>query len=259
VQGESRVLTQRQKNVVLWLQRRILGLSRHWLAWANLFWGLLFGLPWMAPVLMEAGARGPARTIYTVYSFLCHQLANRSFFLFGPKAMYSYSELQTATPNANTWMGLRAFVGTADLGWKVAWSDRMVSLYGGVLLGGLLYIILRRRIKPLSLRMAALLTLPILVDGSTHWISDLAGLAHGFRYDNGWLASLTGHAFSDGFYAGNALGSFNSWMRLFSGLLFGLAVVWLTYPYIETYFREIRDTLEPRLARRRLGQQPLES
>jgi hypothetical protein len=135
----------------------------------------------------------------------------------------------------------------------------MVSLYGGVLLGGLLYIILRRRIKPLSLRVAALLTLPIVVDGSTHWVSDLAGLTHGFRYDNRWLAAVTDHTFSEGFYVGNALGSFNSWMRLFSGLLFGLAVVWLTYPHIETYFGEIRETLEPRLARRRLGHQPLES
>ena len=35
------------------------------------------------------------------------------------------------------------------------------------------------------------------------------------------------------FYAGDALGSFNSWARLITGLLAGLAIVWLVLPYID--------------------------
>ena len=247
----KRVVTGRTRTVVIWLQRRILGLSRHWLAWANLFWGLLVGLPWLAPVLMKAGATTPARAIYFVYGFLCHQFANRSFFLFGPKTMYAYTDLLPYAPNANTWLGLRAFIGNAELGYKVAWSDRMVSMYGGVFLGGLLFALLRHRLKPPRWHTFGLMILPMIVDGSTHWISDLAGVGQGFRYHNGWLAALTGNLFPSSFYVGNALGSFNSWMRLITGLLFGLAVVWMVYPLMEASFQDVRRTLEPRMRRLR--------
>jgi hypothetical protein len=91
------------------------------------------------------------------------------------------------------------------------------------------------------------MTVPIVLDGFTHMIADVPGVGQGFRYDNAWLVTLTGSTFPSSFYAGNALGSFNSWMRLISGLLFGLAVVWLVYPALETYFRDIRQTLELRL------------
>jgi uncharacterized membrane protein len=231
------------------LQQGILGLSRHWLAAVNLAWGVLVGLPWLAPILMKVGAVGPAQTIYWVYSLLCHQLADRSFFLFGPRLMYSATDLLPYAPDANTWMGLRAFIGTPDLGYKVAWSDRMVFLYGGILLGGLLFALPRRRLKPPHWSILGLMTAPMVVDGITHWLSDLAGLGRGFRDDNAWLAALTGNFFPSTFYVGNALGSFNSWMRLSTGLLFGLAVVWLTYPLLEAVFRDVRQTLGPPLRR----------
>lgn len=52
------------------------------------------------------------------------------------------------------------------------------------------------------------------------------------RFD--WLAAvLTGNLFPADFYAGDALGSFNSGMRLFSGLMFGIGVGWLLYPWID--------------------------
>ncbi|MBU1878951.1 MAG: DUF2085 domain-containing protein, partial [Chloroflexi bacterium] len=195
---------------VSWWQRGALGISRHWLAGVNLAWGVLWGLPWLAPILMKAGATGPAQAIYWAYSFLCHQLADRSFFLFGPKLMYSYTELLPYAPGAGTWLGLRAFVGTAELGYKVAWSDRMVSLYGGFLLGGLLFALLRHRLKPPNRRttgvIVGLMMVPMAVDGITHWISDLAGLGQGFRDNNAWLAVLTGHLFPTAFYVGNELG-----------------------------------------------------
>ena len=219
-------------------RHRVLALSRHWLAWANLFSGALVGVPWLAPALMKIGAVGPARLIYVVYGFLCHQLADRSFFLFGPRWMYSATELLRYAPGADTWLGLRAFVGTPELGYKVAWSDRMMALYGGLFLGGLLFALVRRRLHALNWRIFGLLTLPMVVDGVTHWVSDLAGLEQGFRYTNAWLARLTGRLLPQSFYVGNALGSFNSWMRLSTGLLFGLAVAWVVYPALEAIFKE---------------------
>jgi uncharacterized membrane protein len=240
------VLTGRTRTLVIGIQRVILGFSRRWLAWANLFWGAIVGLPWLAPVLMKIGATGPARLIYRAYSFLCHQFANRSFFLFGRKWMYSYTELLPATSSVDNWLALRSFVGTPELGYKVAWSDRMVTMYGGIFLGGLIFALLRRRVKSPRWTVFGLLIAPMFVDGVTHTISDWAGIGQGFRYSNAWLAKLTGNWLPHSFYVGTELGSFNSWMRLLTGLLFGLAVAWMIYPQFEATFRDTRRALELR-------------
>jgi hypothetical protein len=90
-----------------------------------------------------------------------------------------------------------------------------------------------------------LLALPMVVDGGTHALSDvLGGIAAGFRYGNAWLASLTGNAFAPGFYAGDSLGSFNSWMRLISGLLFSLGGVWFVLPAVESSFAGTGQAIE---------------
>ena len=62
--------------------------------------------------------------------------------------------------------------------------------------------------------------------------SDLEGIGLGFRDSNQWLAMLTNNSLPAGFYAGDALGSFNSFMRFITGLLAGLGIVWLAFPYI---------------------------
>lgn len=203
---------------------------RHWLGIVNITWGVLVGGPWLAPIAMVLGWTGVANVVYFLYSFLCHQYANRSFFLFGPKLMYSYTELLPYTSDATTWWGLRAFRGNADLGYKVAWSDRMVWLYGSIFLAGLLFALLRGRIRPLSWKLFILMLVPLALDGSTHVISDLFGVGQGFRYTNAWLASLTASRWPTSFYVGNAPGSFNFLMRLITGVMSGVAVVWFAYP-----------------------------
>lgn len=237
----------RIRTSALWLQHRVLGLGRHWLAWVNFLLGAFVILPWLAPVLMKIGATGLGLLIYTAYSPLCHQFANRSFFLFGPQPMYSYTELLPCASGAGTPLGLKAFIGTPELGYKVAWSDRMVSMYGGILLGGLIFALVRRRLQAPKWWMPVLMAVPMVLDGITHTIGDLAGIGQGFRYHNGWLAVLTGNLLPQSFYVGNALGSFNSWMRLATGLLFGLAVAWMVYPTLEDSFRNARKAAESRL------------
>ena len=234
------------RTLVVWTQKRILGLSRHWLAYANLFWCILSGVPWLAPILMKAGGTGLARGIYAFYSYLCHQFANRSFFLFGPKLMYSYTDLQPYAADANTFLGLRTFVGAPELGYKVAWSDRMVSLYGGILLGGVLFALLRRWLRSPRWVLPLLTIVPIVLDGTTHMISDWHGVGQGFRYDNAWLAYLTQNVFPASLYVGNKLGSFNSWLRLDTGLLAGLGITWMLYPALDDAFRDMRRTLVSR-------------
>lgn len=208
-------------------------IRRHWFVAGTAVLLLWVGLPWLAPALMKIGWQGPAKGIYFLYSFQCHQLPQRSFFLFGQRAMYSLADIHTVWSAGNDPMALRQFVGTADLGYKVAWSDRMVSAYGSIPLAALLWWPLRRKIKPLSFLGLILFMLPMAVDGSTHLLSDFAGIGRGFRYTNEWLAGLTGHQLPASFYLGNALGSFNSWMRLVTGALFGVGLVWFSFPHLE--------------------------
>ena len=77
----------------------------------------------------------------------------------------------------------------------------------------------------------------LLFTGSTHFVSDLAGLSQGFRDTNAWLAVLTGNGLPAAFYAGDALGSFNSWMRLITGALFGISIGFWALPYLESLSR----------------------
>lgn len=211
-------------------------IARHWLAVVNAAWGIFVGLPWLAPIAMRAGWARLANALYFVYSFFCHQYANRSFFLFGPKVMYSYTELLPYAPDANTFLGLRAFRGAPELGYKVAWSDRMVWLYGGIFVAGVGYALLRRKFSPLSWRAFVLMLVPLALDGGTHVISDFFGVGHGFRYNNAWLAVLTTQAFPPEFYVGNGVGSFNFLMRMLTGLLTAVAIVWAIYPRLDQTF-----------------------
>jgi uncharacterized membrane protein len=207
-----------------------------------IIYGTWVWLPFLAPVFMNLGWTGTGKAIYFVYSFFCHQLPERSLFFFGEKTMYALNEIQAAWQNTSNPMILRQFIGNAELGWKVAWSDRMISFYTSVWLFALAWWPLRRRVRLLPWWGLILLLLPMMIDGSTHMVSDLAGIGAGFRDSNLWLARLTNYSLPQAFYAGDALGSFNSWMRLLSGLLAGIGINWFVLPYIfqsQTQSREL--------------------
>jgi uncharacterized membrane protein len=210
--------------------------SHHWLLIACFFLGLYVGLPFLAPVFMQLGWETPAKAIYFIYSFQCHQLPQRSFFLFGAKLTYSLSEIQNAWQNTADPIVLRQFIGNPELGWKVAWSDRMVAMFTSLLVLALVWRPLARRLRPLPWWGLLLFLLPMAVDGTSHLISDFFGIGQGFRDSNAWLGSLTNHAFPASFYAGDAWGSFNSLMRLFTGVVFGIGLVWFVFPYLEDAF-----------------------
>src|SRR5579862_4497034 len=156
--------------------RQFVWILDHWVLIFSVLYGIVMVVPFLAPVFMRLGWVGPAQTIYFIYSFLCHQMAQRCFFLFGVQPMYNAAQLPlTLTGSMDTDMlSLRAFTGNASLGWKVAWSDRMVYMYGAMWLGGMLYGFLRQRrpIRPLSIIGFVMLLVPMAVDGGTHWLSD---------------------------------------------------------------------------------------
>jgi uncharacterized membrane protein len=207
-------------------------LSRHWFGIFLTVFGLWVFTPFLAPFFMYIGWTGLGKAIYFTYSLFCHQLPERSFFLFGEKTMYSLNEIQAAWQDTINPFILRKFIGNETLGWKIAWSDRMVSFYTSIWVFAVLWSPVRRKVKPLAWWGFGLLLLPLIIDGGTHMISDLAGIGQGFRDINQWLAVLTNNSFPATFYTGDALGSFNSLMRFISGLLAGLGIAWFAFPYI---------------------------
>ncbi|MDH5506376.1 MAG: DUF2085 domain-containing protein [Anaerolineae bacterium] len=220
-------------------------LSKRWILVFSVLYGLFVGLPFLAPVLMYIGWEAPARALYYLYSFFCHQLPQRSFFLFGPQASYSLEEIHSAWQYTLNPFVLRKFVGSPEMGWKVAWSDRMVSMYGSILLFAWIWYPLRRKIKALSFFWFAVLIFPMALDGVTHLISDFAGLGQGFRDNNLWLANIFDPPLSAEFTCGDKLLTFNSWMRLISGTLFGLGIVWYGFPFLEEAALDTQASLNP--------------
>lgn len=214
---------------------------RHWLLVFIMLFGALNILPFVAPIFMEVGWETGGSAIYTLYGALCHQMAQRSFFLFGEGFMFNADQLPvnlTGNPSVDT-LALRHFRGNDTLGWKVAWSDRMVYLYGSFWLTSLAYYFRTRRgpMKPVSIWIFIGGLIPMFVDGTTHFISDFDGITRGFRYSNDWLATLTGNTLPESFYVGDALGSFNSLMRLLSGMVFGIGVAIYFLPLVDYSIR----------------------
>jgi uncharacterized membrane protein len=166
--------------------------------------------------------------------------------------MYSLEEIQSDWQKTDNPIILRQFVGNTRMGWKVAWSDRMVSMYTSILGGLLIFGWLSKRLKPLPLWAFALFILPMAMDGGTHLVSDVLSRSRvglGFRDSNVWLAALTNSVFPSTFYAGDALGSFNSWMRMVTGVLFGVGLVWLICPLIADAFSDAASEIEAKFQR----------
>lgn len=250
-------LTGRMGDFVLVVQRMVYAFTRHWLFGLNaVVFVYLFGAL-VAPVLLAARWDGTANVLYTVYGFTCHQLPERSYFLFAPDGgiqTYNVGFLvsQGADPD-----NLRAFRGNAELGYKFGVSDRMVSMYGGTLLAGLLYALFRRlRVPVLSLPFwgLILLALPMAVDGFTHLIDDVTGV--GWRATNAWAVPIFGPGMDPNFYTGTDWGSLNALLRLVTGLLFGLGTVWFAYPLIGLGFDDIAGQAERQLAQRTAAERP---
>jgi uncharacterized membrane protein len=236
-----------------WADRLICAFFRHWLA-LLLAPMLIFGaVPFLAPVAMAAGWTAGGDVIFWLYSPFCHQLPQRSWFLFGEKLTYTLGEINQVFPYSDAWT-LRRFYGTPEMGWKVAWSDRMISFYTLTPVFGLLYALLRQLhvpVQPLSLRGLLWTLAPIVVDGLTHLLNDslVGDYSSGFRDTNAWLAVLTANSFP-GFYAGDSLGTFNWWMRLLTGVLAAWGVAFSVFPFLDQIIGEEAKRYCARDARR---------
>lgn len=100
------------------------------------------------------------------------------------------------------------------LGHQVAYCQRDTAIYTSMLIAGLVFGLVRRGLKPLPWKLYLLALVPMTVDG---------------------LAQLFG------------LHSSNWWLRTITGIIFGVASVWLIYPYIEMGMEEVRETINEKL------------
>jgi uncharacterized membrane protein len=213
-------------------------LSRHYLALFNLFIAFYLGFAFMAPVMLKIGWTVPAGLIYRAYGMMCHQLAFRSYFLFGEQSTYPRSEpagvgkedFQQATGLAqdDLW-GARQYLGNSEVGFKVALCERDVAIYLGILTFGLIFAATGRRIKALPWYVwIAIGLVPIGLDGFSQILSQPPISLLPYRESTPLLRSIT-------------------------GFLFGFTTAWFGYPMAEQAMRETREYMETK--RRRASEQ----
>lgn len=206
-------VTGRTRDLVVLADKAIFQFAKHWLAVINLFWGLYVGLPLLAPVLMDAGWTTPAQVIYTIYRPACHQRPERSYFLGGPQVVYTTEELEAAGVDVHPFS---RHIGNETVGWKVAFCERDVAIYGAMFLTGLVYGVIRRRLGDWKMRFRYFLVflVPMGIDG----VLQLFGL-----YESNWL------------------------LRTLTGAFFGIGAVLFAYPYLEEGFGDVRKTISSKL------------
>jgi hypothetical protein len=246
--AEKRVVAGPARALVIAAQRSILVLARAWYFVAMMAATVILALAFLAPAFMSTGQPAAGLAIYRVLAPHDHQLPQRSYFLFSADGgVRSYSLEQILGWGADP-DNLRAFVGNAEVGYKMALNHRMTAIFIGLCLGGLIWKLAGERPR-LRLIPFICLTMPLLLDGFSHRSSEILG--DGLRDANQWAVILTSGVFSTAFYEGSTIGSLNWLLRTVTGLLFGLGLAWYLFTYLSDRFGAVRRELEPRL--RRIG------
>jgi hypothetical protein len=236
------------RTIVISLQKAVLLLARHWYFVAMLLTIAILAAGFLAPAFMAEGYPEAGQRIYRFLRSQNHQLPQRSYFLFGKAgAVQSYSLEQVLEFGAED-ERLEDFVGNAKVGYKTALNHRMIAIFVGIFIGGLIWGLNRQR-PQLSFIWFLPLALPLIFDGLSHMISE--GSGEGFRQTNAWAVAITANAFSQIFYQGTTVGTLNWLLRTVTGLLFGLGLAWWLFSYLSRRFMAVRLQLEPSL--RKIG------
>ncbi len=211
-------------------------ISKHYMLVLNAIVVIYIGLPFLAPVLMSAGYTRPATTIYRFYGLVCHQLAFRSWFIFGDQAAYprEAAGVDNLIPfglatglSEDDQISARQFVGNPEIGYKVALCERDVGIYGGILLFGLIFSLTGRKIKHLPWYLWLLVgILPIAIDGFSQLLSQPPLNMLSYRESTPFLRSIT-------------------------GFLFGFTTAWFGYPIVEESMADVRRFYGQKMARAR--------
>ena len=196
------------------------------------------------------------------YQFACHQFAFRSIFLFGDQAVYprasteidnidtfeeraaksaafravyakqigtdeELTEQQVEEAlivwNDDLQLAARKFNGDDEMGYKMALCQRDIAIYLAMVIAGIGYGFVRKRLRPVPLWLYVLLGIgPIGLDG---------------------FSQLFGYPPFEFWDPRETLPSF----RILTGALFGLMNVWLAFPYLNASFEENAERLQEHL------------
>lgn len=219
----------------LWAHRQVLWLSKHWLAVFNLFFLIYVGLPFLAPILLVTGYTGSANAIYRFYRLSCHQLPSRAYFIWGE---------------------------------QVALCHREIAMYATILAGGLIFGVIKDRLKPLTLRWYVFFLVPVALDAglqlasewlrfmsmSTLWAIGLIamGLTSAILRSQNYLTWPNYLFFAFGPLALIYLQFFGPYTsdfyrRTLTGFIFGFGTVWYAYPLINQGFQDVQQQIRMKL------------
>lgn len=209
-------------------------LSRHLIGLVNFIVFIYLALPFIAPILMSVGASAPARVIYGLYGFACHQLAFRSWFVFGEQPAYPRSEAgveglipfeqSIGIPDEDI-LSARTFTGNEQVGFKIALCQRDVAIYAAIVGFGLLYTLTKRKLPAIPWYLWILFGLvPIGIDGVSQLLSQPPWSFFSYRESTPFLRTLT-------------------------GAMFGFFTAWFGFPIMEQSRQENLKILDAKLAR----------
>lgn len=192
--------------LVQFVDGAVVRVARYWMAGLLIILFLFQAFPFVAPLLSKLGLTDIAGVLYFLYGLTCHQLAYRSFFLFGSQPAYTVQELSSQLGVSNPPMDVffwRGITGDADLGYKVAYCERDVAIYSSLFLAALAFALISRArtVKPLDFKFFVLIAVvPLGIDG----VTQLLGLRESTPL-----------------------------LRVITGTLFGVGSAWLILPYVQ--------------------------
>ncbi len=217
-----------------WINRQTWRFAKHWLLVINAFMALFIGLPYLAPILAHYGFNSAALVIYRAYRVTCHQQPERSFHIFG---------------------------------YQAALCHRCTAIWLSFFLGGLIFILLRHRLRGLPFHWWILAMIPVGLDGGTQLIGPVYELLNpwfltGFAiivwlvltvvmYKQGvrnWQYYLFVLCFPLGMGYVHLTGvRLSNWhLRSITGAILGFSYVWLIFPMMEEAFKDWYQGLSER-------------
>jgi len=227
--GEVFEKKQAKKNTFSKGEKATYWYSKHYLLVINLFLALYVGLSFLAPILEKGGYTDASNLIYRAYRFSCHQLAFRSFFLFGDQPIYpreaagieGYDTFQDVTGiNERDLRASQDFVGDEHFGYKVALCERDLAIFGAMLLFGIMYGLTGRKVKQIPFIWVIIIGfIPLGLDGFSQLLTEFPWFTlWDFRESTPFL-------------------------RLLTGSILGIMLGWYGYPLFEDTMQQTRTAL----------------
>ena len=173
-------------------------------------------------LLMKQRHRDAADLVYKYYRIMCHQMPQRSWFLFGSQPYYpltvpedsgmlSFEEAAGFVPGV---IEGRSFYGTPEMGYKMAICERDTAIYGAMTLFCLIFALAGKHIfTPHPLLLLLFGAVPMALDG---------------------VSQLLGHVIPRVF----PLRESTPLLRTVTGALFGFCLCWYLFPLLERSLRK---------------------